>query len=160
VGRLTRAAFAVAGTSTAAVLAGQLVYRRGSRPTGGAHAEGWKSVTILAPRDRIYSAGRYPQPVQALATWLELRLEDAPGDRGTELHARLRPGPETGRQIRKATGAKPDNALRIALRDSKQLVETGQILLVHPRPHGSRARTPGGLLVDFLERRAKGKGVL
>jgi hypothetical protein len=50
--------------------------------------------------------------------------------------------------------------MRIALRDSKQLVETGQIMRVHPRPHGARTRSPGGMLIDLVERRAKGKGVL
>jgi hypothetical protein len=160
VARLSKTAFVIAGASTAAVLAGQAVYQRGSRPVGGAHGEGWKSVTILAPRNRIYAAGRYPQPVQSLVAWLELRLEDAPGDRGTELHVRFRPGPVPRRMIHRATGAKPDDALRIALRDSKQLVETGQIVLVHPRPHGTRTHSPGGLLIDLLERRAKGKGVL
>jgi hypothetical protein len=111
VARLTKTAFAIAGASTAAVLAGRAVYRRGSpRPSGGAHREGWKSVTILAPRDQIYVAGRYPQPVQSLVAWLELRLEDAPGDRGTELHARQRPGADTGRRIRRATGTQPGDA--------------------------------------------------
>lgn len=54
----------------------------------------------------------------------------------------------------------PGKALREALRDAKQVFETGEILRATPRPHGERPRTLLGGVVDKAEDEAKGEGVL
>lgn len=48
----------------------------------------------------------------------------------------------------------------MALRDAKQLFETGEILRATPRPHGHRPTTLFGAAVDKAEDEAKGEGVL
>jgi len=88
-----------------------------------------------------------PQPLAALGTTIEVRLTPAPGDRGTELSARLRSGDN-------------HSGLRIALRESKQLLEGGEIAVVDPRPHGDRAHTPQGALLDAVTKASAGEGVL
>ena len=79
---------------------------------------------------------------------IETRLSAAPGDRGTELAARILPG----------SSLQPDD-LRLALRETKQLAEGGEIAVVDAA-HGPRKATPQGALLDFVAKKAEGKGVL
>jgi hypothetical protein len=112
-------------------------------------ARRWRAVTVLcAPSD--VDPADLPAPLKALGSLVEVRVTPAPGDKGTELAARYRATPseeEIGR-------------LRAALRASKQLLETGEVLRMDPRPHGHRAQTPGGRLLDGAVARAKKEGVL
>ena len=86
----------------------------------------------------------------------------APGDRGTELSARLRNGELSGPGALGARlgGDDPRQAVRTALRQSKQLLETGEILRVDPASHGRRSGWIGGKLIDLTTRRAGGEGLL
>jgi hypothetical protein len=122
----------------------------------GRHPEGWKAVTILGNVE-AFSQNGYPEPLQRIAEVLEIRLDSAPGDKGFEVHARLRDGADATTVI---GDDDPDRALRAALRDAKQLFETGEILHATPRPHGHRPSTPSGAVVDNAEKNAKGEGVL
>jgi hypothetical protein len=70
------------------------------------------------------------------------------------VHARVREGADTG------ADDDPEKALRAALRDAKQIFETGEVLQATPRPHGQRPRTLLGGAVDEAEDKAKGEGVL
>ncbi|WP_344797051.1 hypothetical protein [Frondihabitans peucedani] len=146
-----------AGVGAAGVAAGlvarTLVKKERESDGDGAHPEGWKAVTILGEAGD-FSSGRYPEPLQRLADSLEIRVERAPGDKGFEVHARIREG------IDLAADGDPAKALREALRDAKQLVETGEILRATPRPHGDRPSTLLGGAVDKAEDDAKGEGVL
>ncbi|AZZ51854.1 hypothetical protein C1I64_07190 [Rathayibacter festucae DSM 15932] len=119
----------------------------------GAHPEGWKAVTVLGEA-RDFESGGYPEPLVRLAESLEIRIDPAPGDKGFEVHARVREGADAG------VGDDPGKALREALRDAKQVFETGEILRATPRPHGERPRTLLGGAVDKAEDEAKGEGVL
>ena len=95
--------------------------------------------------------------MQRLADMIELRLATAPGNKGFEVHARVR----EGANVREVVGDDdPDQALRAALRDAKQLIETGEVLRAKPRPHGKRPTTILGAVVDKAEDDAKGEGVL
>ena len=58
------------------------------------------------------------------------------------------------------SGDDPGKVLRAALRDAKQVFETGEVLRGTPRPHGERPRTLLGGAVDAAEDDAKGEGVL
>ncbi|ROQ37230.1 hypothetical protein EDF46_2686 [Frondihabitans sp. PhB188] len=146
-----------AGVGAAGVAAGlvarTLVKKERESDGDGAHPEGWKAVTILGEAGD-FSSGRYPEPLQRLADSLEIRVERAPGDKGFEVHARIREG------IDLTADGDPAKALREALRDAKQLVETGEILRATPRPHGDRPSTLLGGAVDKAEDDAKGEGVL
>ena len=62
--------------------------------------------------------GHLPEPLERLGDRIEVQIRPAPGDRGTELRARPRIGGDPQRW----------RELRLALRQSKQLIETGEIL--------------------------------
>lgn len=115
----------------------------------GRAARRWRAVTVLcAPSDVDPAA--LPAPLAALGTLIEVRVTPAPGDKGTEIAARYRADAseeEIGR-------------LRAALRTAKQLLEVGEVLRMDPRPHGHRAQTPNGRLLDGAVARAKKEGVL
>ncbi|WZH37880.1 MAG: hypothetical protein PIR02_04260 [Microbacterium enclense] len=140
-------------TVAAGLVARSLVKKERESDGDGAHPEGWKAVTILGEAED-FSSGGYPEPLRRQAESLEIRIEPAPGDKGFEVHARVREGTEL------AGEDDPGKALREALRDAKQLVETGEILRSTPRPHGERPPTLLGGAVDKAEDEAKGEGVL
>lgn len=106
----------------------------------------WRVVTISRPRADL---DELPAPLAALGPYVETELRDAPGDRGTELRARLLPG-----------GTHTPDDLRVALRHSKQLLEAGEVAVVHPTPHGRRRMTPQGIALDVIAAVSEGKGVL
>jgi hypothetical protein len=151
-----RAAAAV-GVGVAGIAAGlvalSLVKKQRESDGDGAHPEGWKAVTVLGEA-QDFTSGGYPEPLERLAPSLEIRIDPAPGDKGFEVHARVREGSELP-----VTGD-PSAALRGALRDAKQVFETGEVLRATPRPHGDRPRTLLGGAVDAAEDDAKGEGVL
>jgi hypothetical protein len=149
-----KAAVAV-GLGVAGVAAGlvaRTVVRKERQSDGdGAHPDGWKAVTVLGEAADFDRDG-WPEPLRRSAESLEIRIVPAPGDKGFEVHARVREGVEVD--------GDPDAALRTALRDAKQVFETGEVLRSTPRPHGARPRTLLGRAVDTAEDDAKGEGVL
>ena len=147
----------VAGVA-AGLVARSLVKKERDSDGDGAHPEGWKAVTVLGDADEFRSGGGYPEPLQRLAGSLEIRIDPAPGDKGFEVHARVREGADVD-PAGDADGD-PDAALRTALRDAKQVFETGEVLRATPRPHGERPHTLLGGAVDEVEDDAKGEGVL
>jgi hypothetical protein len=115
----------------------------------GRAARRWRAVTVLRSPDDV-RVDDLPAPLAALGSRVEVRVTPAPGDKGTELAARYRVTPseeEVGR-------------LRAALREAKQLLETGVVLRMDPRPHGARKQTPQGRLLDGVAANAKREGVL
>jgi hypothetical protein len=106
----------------------------------------WRVVTVQRSEADVIGA---MAPLTALGYGVETRLSTAPGDRGTELGARIR----TGSDLR------PDD-VRIALRETKQLAEAGEIAVAQPSPHGHRKRTPQGALLDTVAKLSEGTGVL
>ncbi|MDR6689242.1 hypothetical protein J2X55_000141 [Microbacterium sp. 1154] len=137
----------------AGLVARSLVKKERESEGDGAHPEGWKAVTVLGDADAFSSDG-YPEPLRRVAGSLEIRVQPAPGDKGFEVHARVREGTDL------AGEKDPGKALRTALRDAKQVFETGEILRATPRPHGERPPTLLGGAVDKAEEDAKGEGVL
>jgi hypothetical protein len=135
------------------LVARSLVKKERESDGDGAHPEGWKAVTVLGEA-RDFESGGYPEPLARLAESLEIRIDPAPGDKGFEVHARVREGAGAG------ADDDPEKALREALRDAKQIFETGEVLRATPRPHGERPRTLLGGAVDEAEDEAKGGGVL
>ena len=145
-----RIAVAAGGASVAA--AAIVILRRRARlsqPTQRDERTRWRVVTIARSRDEIAPGGVLPPPLAAIADQVDVEFADAPGDRGTELRARLRSG-----------GSLEPSDLRIALRQSKQLIEAGEIAVVDPHPHGRRKTTPQGVALDVIAAASKGKGIL
>jgi hypothetical protein len=135
------------------LVARSLVKKERGSDGDGAHPQGWKAVTVLGEA-RDFESGGYPEPLARLAESLEIRIDPAPGDKGFEVHARVREGADAG------LNDDLEKALREALRDAKQVFETGEVLRATPRPHGERPHTLLGGAVDEAEDEAKGEGVL
>jgi hypothetical protein len=133
----------------AGVGAGVLAVRRMTRQSGngsGARApDRWHSVTVNRPPEEVAPEGR---------------LRQAPGDRGTEVAARLRDGAPAGPGgvVARVAGTDPRQDLRSALRRAKQLLETGEVLSPD-RPPTTR-RTLRNLPLELAGRRAGGEGRL
>jgi hypothetical protein len=144
----------------AAVAAGAAVALLLRRAAGkGDEAHRWLAVTIDAPPEAVRDDARVRERLDAVDEAILIRVETAPGDRGTELAVRLRDERrgDTGLAARIA-GRDPRQALRRALRDAKALVETGEVLELEPAdPH---MRGPGGALIEAAGRRAQGEGRL
>ena len=91
------------------------------------------AITVLRPRDeveRLWSSSEY-RPDDVAVTF-----KDAPGDRGTEIHAEL----EEGGIVAKVTGGQPALAkVKDALRRFKQHVETREIPRSDRAPEGENA---------------------
>jgi hypothetical protein len=127
-------------------------------PDQGRSASGWLAVTVLCePRD--INPDLLPVPLAELGDQLEVRVQAAPGGKGTELRARLPEQSSSGSVPSRLSGRDPQADLRSALRRAKQLIEVGEVLRVDPAPHGERPSTPGGLLLEAWTRVAPKAGV-
>jgi hypothetical protein len=134
-------------------------------PAGDASAESrnrWRTATVNKPAAEVAPDGKLPQPLAELGDRVEVRITPAPGGKGTEVAVRLRapePAGPAGLASR-LTDSDPRQAVRSALRESKALIEAGEVLRMDPRPAGQRTPTPGGKLLDAVTRRARAEGVL
>lgn len=122
----------------------------------------WLAVTIDRAADDVLPAGRVPPPLADLGPTVEVETRVAPGDKGTELRARPRRPAPTGIKavVARLSGDDPRQEIRAALRETKQLIEVGEVLRVNPVPHGRRPATPWGKVVDLLAERAPREGLL
>jgi len=137
----------------AGAMIGQAVARRvAQHKDGSGERSRWLTVTVNAPPEKVDE--RLADAVADLD--VETRVTPAPGDRGTEVAARLRDAP-TG-VVRRLAGEDPRQDVRQALRDMKSLVEAGEV--VRPDEPTTGKRTPGGALVRLATRRAGGEGRL
>jgi hypothetical protein len=104
--------------------------------------------------------GRLPEPLAGLGDAVEVRLRPAPGGRGTELAARLRDGAPAGpgAAVARIAGKDPRQEVRAALRQSRQLLETGEVLTPDEQP--TARRTLHSLPLELATRRARGEGRL
>lgn len=152
-----KAAVAAGAAGLAVGLVTRSVVRKKHETDGdGRHPTGWKAVTVWGD-SAAFETGGFPDPLRRLAGALEVRIDPAPGDKGFEVHARLRDDADlAGLEV----DDDPEQALRTALRDAKQIFETGEVLHPTPRPHGHRPQTLLGTAVDKAEDDAKGEGVL
>jgi hypothetical protein len=120
----------------------------------------WHTVTVNRPPDQVAPDGRLPDPLAELGDAVEVQLRPAPGDRGTELAARLRGAVPSGLGgvAARAAGNDPRQDLRAALRQSKQLLETGEVL--RPDEPPTTRRTLRNLPLELATRHAGGEGRL
>jgi hypothetical protein len=156
----------------AAGAAGEVVVRKAAQMlhTVGAESHGggaedptqnrWRVVTINKSPMEVAPDGRLPEPLAAMGDEIEVQIRPAPGDKGTELAARLTHPEPSGAEgaAARAAGTDPRQKLRTALRDAKMLIETGEIL--QPDRPGSTHPSPLGLPVRMAVKRARGEGLL
>lgn len=158
--RLTRMAmFAGLGVGAVAV-------RRVIRQTPAARSlrepeDRWLVLTVNRPEEEIAPQNVWPEPLAELGDEVDIELRRAPANRGTEIAVRLR-NPESGSvaMLSRITGSSHLAKIRSALRRTKQLLETSEVIKVDPQPHGQRKPTPGGALIAMATRRAGREGVL
>jgi len=118
-------------------------------------AQRWLAVTVEGDPARITTEGELPVPLARLGSKVEVEIRPGPGDWGTEILARPAVGSSTAAADRDVRGQ-----IRSALRQTKQLLEVGEVLIAEPRPEGTRPATVPGKLVDRAVRSADEKGVL
>ncbi|MEV1155859.1 hypothetical protein AB0J27_10680 [Micromonospora chokoriensis] len=89
-------------------------------------------ATVNRSANDVAPGGQLPEPLAGLGDAVEVQVRPAAGGRGTEIAVRLRDGSRlpVAAAARRATGRDPEQAIRAALRESKQLIETGEVL--HP----------------------------
>jgi hypothetical protein len=125
------AAVTAGGVAVGRVLAGrERAHWPSARPSEDGRGDGWHLVTINRSPEDLAPGGRVPEPIAQLGDGVEVRLRRAPGDKGTELAVRLcqsEPSAVTDLTVR-VTGDDPREAVRTALRRTKELAETGEVL--------------------------------
>jgi len=93
------------------------------------------TITILRGREELERLWREHDPLAgAPATF-----QDAPGDRGTEIHADYDESGGVGGLVKKVSGSDPRAKAMDALRRFKALVETGEIPRSDATPEGELA---------------------
>jgi hypothetical protein len=98
---MTKGATVVAMTAAGGLAARRLMANRGANPWGMVMPPKPKdrrmfAVTVNLPPDQVGRDGQLPAPLARLGDAVEIELRPAPGDRGTELIARLRMDAPTG----------------------------------------------------------------
>jgi hypothetical protein len=120
----------------------------------------WHVVTVNRSPEEVWSDGQLPDPLAELGDDIEVQVRPAPGDRGTEIAARLRgpvPSGLSGAAAR-ISGDDPRQSVREALRKAKSLLETGEVL--RPDEPSTTEPTPGGKLLGLVTSRSRGEGRL
>ena len=128
------------------------VVGNGYRPTGtavgGERADHWLVVTVNRPPQEVQAGNDLPGPLAGLGDGVEVRIRPAPADKGAEISARPR-GP-SGKDYRQK--------VRKALRETKQILETGEVLSPDRPP--TTKDTPGGKLLGAATSRSRREGLL
>jgi hypothetical protein len=158
-----------AGVAAVAVAGGAALFVAQSRlrsPSGAGVPEEpqsrWRSVTVNRSAEEVSAGGEVAQLIVSLGGDVEVEVRPAPGDKGAELRARMRADGAPGEGSRRGAEYERDRIrqLRRALRETKQLIEVGEVLRVDPTPHGRRKATPLGALVEFATDRGPEEGLL
>ncbi len=152
---MRRVAIAVTAlaAATGTVAAGRAIVRH--RATRRGAPDRWHSITINCAPEAV---GSLPEPIAALGRPVEVRVTPAPADRGTELAVRLADGEAAGHRHLFHRDDDPVPALRRALRDTRQLAETGEIL--HPDAPPTTEPTLRSRPLEYAIRHAREEGRL
>lgn len=127
----------------------------GGAPSAG-RADRWLTVTVNRPPQEISTEDGLPGPLAELGDGVEVRIRPAPADKGTEISAR--PRSSAGGHQAKNSGEDPRQKARKALRETKQILETGEVLSPDRPP--TTKDTPGGKLLGAATKRARREGLL
>jgi hypothetical protein len=119
-----RSAAVVAAATAGGVAARRLLANRTSLMPGRKQDPEWLVATVYRSPSDIAPDGRLPEPLARLGDAVEVRIRPAPGDRGTELSVR----PRLAEHGTRAATRDAWRTARLALREAKQLCETGEVL--------------------------------
>jgi hypothetical protein len=113
----------------------------------------WIMVTVNCSPERLASRSDLPDPIIRLGDSVDIKVSPAPGDRGTELGARLHELPRT--KIRGMVMRRPEEdprrVVERALREAKSLIEAGEVVRPDWPPSVQPAQV--GKLLEFAGRR-------
>jgi hypothetical protein len=113
----------------------------------------WIMVTVNCSPQRLASRADLPEPITRLGDAVDIKIAPAPGDRGTELGARLRELPRTkiAGMVTRRPEEDPRQIVEKALREAKSMIEAGEVL----RPDWPVSAQPAqvGKLLEFAGRR-------
>jgi hypothetical protein len=113
----------------------------------------WIMVTVNCSPQRLASRSDLPEPITRLGDAVDIKISPAPGDRGTELGARLRDLPRT--RIPGMVNRRPEEdpvcVVERALRDAKAMIEAGEVIRPDWPPSAQAAQI--GDLLEFAGRR-------
>jgi hypothetical protein len=144
-----------------AVVAGRVIAARRGRWSAGvrrtrADRSRWHGVTIALPIDRVSPGGQPPAPLADLGDEIEVQIRPAPGDKGTEILARPR-GADVRTVLARRRGADVRTVRRV-LRETKSILETGEVL----RPHGppTTEKTLLNRPLEYATRHGREEGTL
>lgn len=156
-GKLTLNGLANGGVQALSQLIGRVRPARGDDDADG-DVRRWRAVTVNKPIDDVRPEEL--EPLARLADMVEIVTRPAPGDKGTEIAARLREPEPSGLESHAArlSGEDPRQAVRTALRQAKQLLETGEIL--ERNENDTTKETLRGKPIDLAEARSGGEGRL
>ncbi|WP_255292731.1 hypothetical protein [Micromonospora sp. WMMA1996] len=108
---------------------------RARRPGTDPRPGRWQVVTVTGRPDQVLPPGRWPEPLRRLDGAVEVHARPAPGGRGTELAVRPLGGePTLPGFAAHLVGDDPGRFLRQVLRETKQLLETGEVLRADRSP--------------------------
>lgn len=113
----------------------------------------WIMVTVNCSPQRLASRADLPEPITRLGDSIDIKICPAPGDRGTELGARLREMPRTriAGMVMRRPEEDPRRTVERALRDAKAIIEAGEVLRRDWPPSTQPAQV--GELLEFAGRR-------
>ncbi|KJK46874.1 hypothetical protein UK23_22180 [Lentzea aerocolonigenes] len=126
-----------AGVATAVA-----VVRRRRRTPQDQSADRWLAVTVYRSPEEVQSS--LPDDLARWRDQVELRIQPATGDKGTELRV-------------KPTGEVPAHELRLALRRAKAVLEAGEVVRADTAPTHPG---PMGKVLQLVTNRAGGGGRL
>jgi hypothetical protein len=141
------------GLLAAGLGAGRWIVSRAHTMREPAPKNRWIMVTINCSPQRLASRADMPEPITRLGDAVDLKISPAPGDRGTELGARLRELPRTKivGMVARRPEEDPRRMVEEALRQAKSLIETGEVLRPDWPPSARAAQ--GAKLLEFADRR-------
>ena len=143
-----------AGLLVAGVGIGRWAVNRVAEVRGRAPKNRWIMVTINCSPQRLATRADLPEPIIRLGDAVDLKIAPAPGDRGTELGARLRDvrRMRIAGMVARRPELHPRHIVERALREAKSIIEAGEVL----RPDRSPAPQPpaqAGRLLEFTGHR-------
>jgi hypothetical protein len=161
-GWVARGAVLAAAAGGGVVATRVLKARRASNAPAGGGSGGtkqrWHTLTVNLPPDEVAPGGRLPDPLADLGDTVEVRIRPAPADKGTEIAVRLRAGEPDAGITSRLTGDDPRWAVRRALRETRSLLETGEVLLPSGPP--TTRRTLRSRPLEYATRHGREEGLL
>lgn len=90
----------------------------------------WHVITVNQPLSTIAPNGELPEPLNSMLEEIEVVMQPAPGDKGTEIAARLIAPVPTGvmSAATRLSGKDPRQQLRQVLRETKSRLEAGEVV--------------------------------